>query len=240
MKAVAYYRVSTAEQGRSGLGLDAQRRAVADLCAARGLALLDEYTEVESGKRNDRPQLDAAISRAKLAGASLVVAKLDRLSRNAAFTLQLRDSGLDFICADQPDVNRMTIGILAVVNEAERDAISERTRNALREARERAKAGGLNKKGEPYKAGRLGNPNGAACLHRAGKGNKAAVEARKEAVDDRAKALAVEIERVRAGGAKSLREIADALNERGVEASRGGPWHPTGVKRLLERLSNLN
>lgn len=222
MRAVAYYRVSTAEQGRSGLGLEAQRRAVEDLCAARGLDLIDEFTEVETGKRNDRPQLEAALARARLSGATLVVAKLDRLSRNAAFTLQLRDSGLDFICADNPDVNRMTIGILAVVNEEERERISSRTKAALGAA----KARGV----------RLGNPNGAAPLHRAAKGNAAALEARQRTVEARAADLSAEVARARAEGASSLREIAEALNRRQVQAPRGGQWHPSGVKRLLARL----
>jgi DNA invertase Pin-like site-specific DNA recombinase len=225
MKAVAYYRVSTAQQGRSGLGLDAQRRAVAELCEAKGLALIAEHTEVESGKRNDRPEFSAALQRAKLAGAILVVAKLDRLSRDAAFTLNLRNSGVEFLCADNPDVNRLTIGLLAVINEDERERISERTRAALQAAKARGT--------------KLGNPNGAAALRRAGKGNKAALEARKRAVDERCKELAGEIERLRSRGAKSLREIAEGLNERGIEAPRGGPWHPSGVSRLLSRLNCL-
>lgn len=222
MKAVAYYRVSTAAQGRSGLGLEAQRRAVTDLCAARGLSLLAEYTEVESGKRADRPQLQSALTRAKLTGATLVIAKLDRLSRNASFTLSLRDAGVDFICADQPDVDRVTIGILAVINENERERISERTRAALQAAKVRGT--------------RLGNPNGAAPLHRAAKGNAAALEARREAIAKRAADFAPVVAEIRATGATSLREIADGLNERHIEAPRGGAWHAASVKRLLAQL----
>lgn len=226
MKAVAYYRVSTAAQGRSGLGLDAQRRAVADLCATRGLTLLDEYTEVESGKRDDRPQLAEALHRAKVSGAVLLVAKMDRVGRKAARLLTLlAEGGVKFIAADDPDADWTSIAIKAVIAQHEGDAISRRTRDALAAARKRGT--------------KLGNPNGAACLHRAGKGNSVAVAARKDAVDSRARALAFEIERARAGGAESLRDIADALNARGVEASRGGQWHPSGVKRLLARLSDL-
>ena len=115
MKAVAYYRVSTAAQGRSGLGLDAQKAAVADLARQRDLTLLAEFTEVESGKRNDRPTLAQAMHHARITNAVLVIAKLDRLSRNAAFLLTLRDSGVRFLAADVPDANDLTIGVLAVI-----------------------------------------------------------------------------------------------------------------------------
>lgn len=225
MKAVAYYRVSTAAQGRSGLGLDAQRSAVADLCSARGWELIAEYTEIESGKRNDRPELAEAMRRAKLTGATLVVAKLDRLSRSAAFLTALQESGAKFIAADNPELNDTVVGILAVVARAEREATSRRTREALRAA----KARGV----------KLGNPNGAAPLRRAAKGNSAAVAARKMAVDERCSELATEVAEIRKGGAESLREIAAGLNERRIEAPRGGAWHPAGVRRLLARLEGL-
>lgn len=222
MKAVAYYRVSTATQARSGLGLEAQRAAVADLCAHRGLEIIAEFTEVESGKRNDRPELSEALRRAKLTGATLVVAKLDRLSRSVSFLSTLQDSGAKFIAADMPEANELTVHILAAVAQAERKAISTRTKEALRAA----KARGV----------RLGNPNGAASLKRAGKGNVAAVEAVKLEAQSRAQELAAEITAVKAAGAQSLREIAQGLNERHIEAPRGGSWHPSGVKRVLERL----
>lgn len=222
MKAVAYYRVSTAAQGRSGLGLEAQRMAVTELCRARGLEIIAEFTEVESGKRADRPELTEALRRAKLAGATLVVAKLDRLSRSVAFLSTLQDSGAKFIAADMPEANELTVHILAAVAQAERKAISTRTREALKAA----KARGV----------KLGNPNGAAPLRKAAKGNVAAVEAVKTGAQTRARELAAEIAAVRAAGAQSLREIAHALNERHIAAPRGGSWHPVGVKRVLERL----
>ncbi len=222
MKAVTYYRVSTAAQGRSGLGLEAQRMAVAEVCRARGLEIIAEFTEVESGKRADRPELTEALRRAKLAGATLVVAKLDRLSRSVAFLSTLQDSGAKFIAADMPEANELTVHILAAVAQAERKAISTRTREALRAAKARG--------------AKLGNPNGAAPLRRAGKGNAAAVEACRAGAQNRAQELAVEIAAVRAAGAQSLREIAQRLNERHIEAPRGGAWHPSGVKRVLERL----
>lgn len=222
MKAVAYYRVSTASQARSGLGLEAQRRAVADMCATQGLEIIAEFTEVESGKRNDRPELAEALRRLKLTGATLVVAKLDRLSRSVAFLSTLQDSGAKFVAADMPEANELTVHLLAAVAQAERKAISTRTKEALRAAKERGV--------------KLGNPNGAAALLRAGKGNVAAVNACKAAANDRAKELAAEVAAVRNAGASSLREIAQGLNQRHIEAPRGGAWHPSGVRRLLARL----
>lgn len=223
MKAIAYYRVSTASQARSGLGLEAQRAAIAEMCAARGMEIIAEFTEVESGKRGDRPELTEALHRAKLTGGTLVVAKLDRLSRSVAFLSKLQDSGAKFIAADMPEANELTVHILAAVAQAERKAISTRTKDALRAAKERGV--------------KLGNPHGAAPLRRAGKGNVAAVEAVKEAARNRAQDLAGEVAAIRAGGAASLREIAQGLNERHITTPRGGAWHPSGVKRLLERLS---
>lgn len=225
MKAVAYYRVSTAAQGRSGLGLAAQRAAVADVCAARGMEMVAEFTEVESGKRADRPELSEALRRAKLTGATLVVAKLDRLSRSVAFLSALQDSGARFIAADMPEANELTIHILAAVAQAERKAISTRTKEALAAA----KARGV----------KLGNPNGAAPLLKAGKGNRSAVVARKAAVDSRTRELAGEVDRLRAAGASTVRQIAEALNKERIKAPRGGLWHPSAVKRLLDRVEKL-
>lgn len=223
-RVVAYYRVSTDGQGRSGLGLEAQRSAVRHLCDARDWSIIAEFTEIESGKRNSRPQLAAALNRAKVMGAKLVVAKLDRLSRDAEFTLKVRNSGVDFACADNPDVNRLTIGLLAVINEDERDRIAERTRVALAAA----KARGV----------RLGNPNGAASLRRAGKGNGAALKAVKANAAARAVDYAPIIRDIRAGGAVSLPAIAKELNERGIITARGGRWHPSSVRNLLSRLED--
>ncbi len=126
-KVVAYYRVSTDAQGRSGLGLGAQREAVGRLCRSRGWHIAAEFTEVESGKRDDRPQLEAAKHRAKVTGSVLVVAKLDRLSRNVAFLASLQDSGTRFLAADVPEANELTVHIMAAVAQAERKAIGLRT-----------------------------------------------------------------------------------------------------------------
>jgi DNA invertase Pin-like site-specific DNA recombinase len=223
MNVVAYYRVSTAAQGRSGLGLDAQRQAVAQYCGGRSCEILGEYVEVESGKRNDRPELTKALHHAKVTGATLVVAKMDRLSRNAAFLLTLRDSGVKLVAADNPDVNDMTIGILAVVAEEERKSISARTKAALQAAKKR----GI----------RLGNPRGAESLRRAARGNEAALDAVRHAANRHAADLLPIIEQLRAEGHGSLRQLASALNGRHIRAPRGGTWHATSVKNLLARIA---
>lgn len=126
---VAYLRVSTQKQGQSGLGLEAQRAAVATFTQATHL--MGEFVEVESGKQNERPQLHAAMTLAKAKGATLLIAKLDRLSRNAGFIFQLRDAGVDFVCCDIPDANTLTVGLFAVLAQHERETISKRTKDAL-------------------------------------------------------------------------------------------------------------
>lgn len=139
MKLVAYYRVSTKRQGDTGYGLDAQRLSVAQLVKQNGAIVVAEFTEVESGTKDDkkRPQLAQAIERCRLTGASLVVAKLDRLARNASFIHRLRDAGIDFVCCDMPTANRLTIGILAEVAEAEVQTIRRRTKEGIAAAKAR-------------------------------------------------------------------------------------------------------
>ena len=128
---VAYYRVSTDRQGRSGLGLDAQRAAVAEYLNGGSWTLAAEFTEVESGKRNDRPELEKALAMCRRTGATLVIAKLDRLSRNASFLLSLRDAGVEFVACDMPEANRLTVGIMALMAEHEAEMASKRTKDAL-------------------------------------------------------------------------------------------------------------
>src|SRR5215813_5790846 len=138
-KFIAYYRVSTDKQGRSGLGLEAQRKAVTDYLDGGSWELIGEYTEVESGKRSDRPELAKAIAFAKKHRARLVIAKLDRLSRNVAFISALMERKVDFIAVDNPHATKFNLHILAAVAEFERDAISKRTREALAAAKAKGK-----------------------------------------------------------------------------------------------------
>lgn len=221
-KVVAYYRVSTAEQGRSGLGLEAQRQAVRSLCQSRGWQVIAEHTEVESGKVADRPELTAALHRAKVTGGTLVVAKLDRLSRSVALLSALQDSGAKFLAADMPEANELTVHLMAAVAQAERKAISTRTREALTAA----KARGV----------RLGNPNGADALRRAGKGNHAAIAQVRAKADSYADDLATTVADIRSSGVVSLGGIAAALNERHIQTRRGGMWHASSVRNLLARI----
>jgi DNA invertase Pin-like site-specific DNA recombinase len=232
-RVVAYYRVSTDEQGRSGLGLQAQRQAVETLCASRGWTIVAAFTEVESGKRDDRPQLRAALHHAEVTNSLLVVAKLDRLSRNVAFLAALQESGARFLAADMPEANELTVHIMAAVAQAERKAISKRTKEALAAA----KARGCKADGTPFKGGRLGNPNGAAALRRAGKGNTAAVAAAVADADAHAAKLAPVIAKLRAEGRTSLGSLSEALNKGGFATPRGGRWYPASVRNLLDRLS---
>ena len=134
---IAYERVSTARQGASGLGLEAQRHSIDAFAQARGATVLARFTEVESGKTADRPELAKALHLSRITGAVLIIAKLDRLSRNAAFLLTLRDSGVKFLAVDMPGANELTIGLMALVAQAEREAISQRTKEALAVAKAR-------------------------------------------------------------------------------------------------------
>jgi DNA invertase Pin-like site-specific DNA recombinase len=219
---VLYRRVSTQKQGRSGLGLDAQQAAVDAFLAAQGGRVLATYTEVESGKRADnRPQLAAALLRCRQTRATLLVAKLDRLSRNAGFLLTLRDSGVRFIAADMPDANELTVGIMALMAQQEREAIGARTKAALAAARARGT--------------RLGNPRLKPGTARAA---KAAREALTTHANVRANELRDVVDDARANGAQSLREIAAHLNGLHIATPRGGEWTATAVKRLLARLAS--
>lgn len=217
---VAYYRVSTQAQGASGLGLDAQRAAVAAFVNGGCWQLIDEFTEVESGKRDDnRPQLAAAFDRCRRTGARLVIAKLDRLSRDAHFLLGLEKAGVDFVCADMPEANRLTIGLLAVVAQHEREMISARTKAALGAAKARGvKLGGRHSDFIPdWRPARA-----AKTAH----------------VDARARELTPLIAELRAAGHTTLQQLADALNAHHERGPRGS-WNPTGVLRLLRRIERL-
>jgi DNA invertase Pin-like site-specific DNA recombinase len=219
---IAYERVSTARQGASGLGLEAQRNTIDGFAQKRGADVIGRFTEVESGRNPDRPELGKAIQLARLTGTTLVIAKLDRLSRNAAFLLTLRDSGVRFLAVDMPEANDLTVGIMALVAQQEREAISRRTKEALAVA----KARGV----------KLGNPNGAAALRRAGKGG-VALRAKVAANADRfAEDLVPVLQDIRSAGHTSLRAIADELTRRGMRTRRGGRWSVSNVRALLTRM----
>lgn len=139
---ISYYRVSTAKQGQSGLGLEAQEKTVKDYVQRQGGEIIKSFTECESGKKDSRAELLKAISESKAKSATLVIAKLDRLSRSVKFIFTLRDSGVDFVCADIPEANTLTIGIFAVMAQYERELISKRTKDALQAKKARGwKAG---------------------------------------------------------------------------------------------------
>lgn len=226
LRLVAYERVSTARQGRSGLGLEAQRHAIDQFATARAATVIARFTEVESGRRNDRPELQRALELARLTGTTLVIAKLDRLSRNAAFLLTLRDSGVQFVAVDLPEANDLTVGIMALVAQQEREAISRRTKEALAAA----KARGV----------KLGNPNGAAALKRAGKGGTALHRTVNQNADTFVKSLAPVLDELQSQGHTTLRQIASVLNDRGIQTRRGGRWHVSNVQSLLARIKALS
>jgi DNA invertase Pin-like site-specific DNA recombinase len=218
-KAVTYYRVSTAKQGKSGLGLEAQRRSVEEFIASDGWHLAGEFVEVESGKIDHRPQLEAALAQCELTGASLIVAKLDRLSRNVAFLATLQDSGTKFVAADMPEANELTIHIMAAVAQAERKAISRRTKEALAAAKARGVALG----------GRRANTEDLR------KGPAASAAKRSRVAAERARKVARQIEALRGQGHSSLRQLAAALTEQGITAPRGGDWSAAQVRSVLSR-----
>jgi DNA invertase Pin-like site-specific DNA recombinase len=214
-KFVAYYRVSTDQQGASGLGLQAQRAAVETYLDGGPWRLVAEHTEVESGKRADRPELAKALAACRKHKAKLIIAKLDRLSRSLAFIATLMDSGVEFVAVDNPHANKLTIHILAAVAQHEREAISERTKAALAAAKARGK--------------KLGGP-------RLAEARKRSRAARSAAADAFAANVRPIIEQIQASGVGSLRGVAKALTARGVRTARGGSaWTAVQVSNVLER-----
>lgn len=222
MKFIAYRRVSTARQGASGLGLEAQAAAIAEHVRRNGAVVAAEFTEIESGRRADRPELAKALAACRAMRATLLVAKLDRLARNVEFLSALMNSGVDFVAIDNANANRLTLHILAAVAEDEAMRISERTRAALAAAKARGVV--------------LGNPRGAEALHRAGKGNAASIAAARERADRFARDVAGAIDELQAAGARTLAALATGLNERGILSARGGRWHPETVRAALARV----
>jgi DNA invertase Pin-like site-specific DNA recombinase len=208
---IAYFRVSTARQGRSGLGLEAQQEAVRQYLTSVGGAVAAEFTEVETGKRNARPELAKALAACKRLKAKLVIAKLDRLSRNVAFLSAMMDGKTEFIACDNPTATRLTLHILAAVAEHEAEVISQRTIDALQAAKRRGVVLGRNG------AERLAPDNRAAAMDRA--------------------CLLKPILADLTGAGMSIRQIAAELAARGIPTARGGKWHPQTVSRVLERVA---
>ena len=220
-KFVSYYRVSTIGQGRSGLGLEAQQATVSQYLAAHGGVELAAYVEVESGKVNARPQLEAALLHCRQTRATLLVAKLDRLSRNAAFLLNLRDAGVKFLALDLPEVTTLTLGVLAVIAQHERELISARTKAALAARKARGLA--------------LGTPRDlSAYAANAGVKGRAVLLGK---VQKHAQDMAPQIERARAeGSCTTLRCVAAWLNGQGFVTLRGKQWTPAAVLNVEHRL----
>jgi DNA invertase Pin-like site-specific DNA recombinase len=226
-KVIAYYRVSTKKQGKSGLGLEGQKSAVADHIRQHGGKLVAEYMEVETGKRKDRPELLKATAHAKRSKARLVVAKLDRLARNVAFTSALMETNVDFVACDNPHANKFTIHILAAVAEHEAEQISQRTKAALAAARRR---------GVKLGSARPGHWEGRDHLRHAGlkKARKAAAEALRQGFQEEYVDLFPVVSGLRRKG-ESLQTIANELNDMGHTTRRGKPWNRMQVSRVLQR-----
>jgi DNA invertase Pin-like site-specific DNA recombinase len=212
---VGYYRVSTQAQGRSGLGLEAQRDAVTRHVASVNGALAAEFQEVESGKATERPQLNAALRYCRTNRAILVIAKLDRLARNVRFISQLMESGVEFVAADMPSATKLTVHIIAAMAEYERDLISQRTKASLQAAKLRGVA--------------LGNPRIRSL------GEKGAARNRDNA-DRFARQMKPTLSALRASGISSYSGLAIALEKSGIKSQRGGRWTAAGVRNILLRL----
>ena len=226
-KFVAYYRVSTKQQGTSGLGLEAQETAVKRYVAEVGGEIIaPAFTEVESGKVKDRPELKKAIVHARRHKAKLLVAKLDRLSRNLAFVATLMDSKVDFIACDNPHANTLTIHILAAVGQEEARAISARTKAALEAAKAR---------GTPLGSSRPGHWEGREDRRTAGqkKATEKAAKLKKEKRLADVADLLPTLKELKEEG-RSLRAIATEMESRGTTSPTGTPWNPMMVMRLLK------
>ena len=209
-KFITYFRVSTDRQGRSGLGLDAQREAVGQFLVGRGAIVIDEFLEIESGGKDDRPKLKEALAACQRTKSTLLIAKLDRLARSVAFIANLMNSNTDFVACDMPHASRLVLHVMAAFAEHERQIIGERTKAALAAA----KARGV----------RLG-ANGIVLAER----HKA---------EAATYSLSVKNPFMSAmdSGAKTTRQIANWLNAAGIPSRQGGQWHPANVARTLGRL----
>jgi DNA invertase Pin-like site-specific DNA recombinase len=249
IKLVAYYRVSTRKQGDSGLGLQSQRTAVLEHARKVGGKILGEYTEVESGRKSNRAQFRAALGHARNTGATLCIAKLDRLARNVLFTATLQDSKQPFVCCDNPYATEFTIHILAAVAQLEAKQISERTVAALAAYKAGKRVSKritlLYPKGVPAKvvretAGKLGGalPQCRTLTPEAGrKGSALGIEAVAAKVAERVATAGPIVLEMRRGG-MTLRAIAEALTGQGYITRGGKPWSAVAVLRMLNRIEN--
>jgi len=221
-KFVSYCRVSTAKQGTSGLGLEAQQEAIRRYLNGGSWEVLAEFVEVESGKKDDRPELTRALKHCQMTGATLVIAKLDRLSRDLHFISSLQKAGIEFVACDMPSANKFTIHIFAALAEHEREMISQRTKAALAALKARG-----------VKLGKPENLSQAA----ADKGTANASAARTAKADEFAAQVGPMVQEYKSKG-MSLNGIAAELNARSILTARGktGAWTPTAVKNLLARL----
>ena len=222
-RAVAYLRVSTRKQQASGLGLAAQRESVRSFLD-HGWTLIEEVTEVESGRASNRPELDRALALCRVHRATLVIARLARLTRDPYFLSGLERAGIEFLVVDMPSANRFTIQVMASVASEEARAISERTRLSLAAARARGVL--------------LGDRSGRIAWH-ASSGGRRSAEARQTAARVRAADLAPILREIRAEGAASLAEMSAALNARRIPAPRGPVWHRESVRRLQQQIASL-
>ena len=219
---VSYYRVSTKRQGDSGLGLEAQKKSVVDFLNGGSWKLVGEFTEVESGRKNARVELQKAFAACRIHNATLIISKLDRLSRNAHFLLGLKEAGIEFICCDMPSANRMTVSIMAIVAEEEARMISTRTKDAL----QAAKARGV----------KLGTAAKKNLTHNDRvKGSAIGVQARQTKANQFANDLMPIIKEIQGSGTITLKGIATALNQRGITTSRGKDFSHVTVRRILNR-----
>ena len=223
-KQVLYFRVSTQKQGRSGLGLSAQRESVHQFLNGGKWETIGEFVEVESGKRSDRPQLEKALKLARVHNATLVVAKIDRLSRSVAFISKLMESGVKFVAADMPEANQLTIHIMAAMAEHERKLISLRVKDSLKQAKLRGV--------------KLGSPKSYLTDADRKIGSKIGAEVRTKNAVAKALDLMEIVEDINLTGITSLKGISRELTNRGVPTPRGkDTWYPQTVKRLYERVS---
>jgi len=216
---VTYYRVSTTRQGESGLGLESQRAAVSEYVARSGGGqVLADFTDIESGAKDDRPELLKALRKCRLTGATLLIAKLDRLSRNRRFLMELDDSKLNFVAVDMPEANSLTVGILACMADYERQLISERTKAGLRAAKARGKV--------------LGNPNLQAIRNSDTSAAKAAWIATTTARKGEVKEVCLEL--IAEHGNLNTRQLADHLNGAGYKTVTGKAWGVSQVWRIMK------